>query len=132
MRIAMKTAVTMLILSTSTAAYAGWVKFGENARMVSYYEPVKTSSPGPVTIWVLYDYKTEQESPRSGRRYHSQKGQQEVDCDGHRSRTVFFTWHADQMGEGAVVYTGSRARSWEPDSPLSFARALSSEVCTRM
>ena len=131
MHIAKSTAVAVLLLSTATAASAAWVKFGENDRLVSYFEPVKSSVPGTVTVWVMYDYKAEQESPRSGRRYLSQKGQQEVECDGQRSRTVFFTWHAGRMGEGAVVYTGSRALRWEPDSPGSIARALSSAVCAR-
>ena len=131
MHMAKSTAVAVLLLSTVTAASAAWVKFGENDRVVSYYEPAKSSVAGTVTVWVMYDYKAEQESPRSGRRYFSQKGQQEVDCDRPRSRTVFFTWHAGRMGEGAVVYTGSRALPWEPDSPGSIARALSSAICAR-
>jgi len=124
-------ALTVLILSFATSASAGWVKFGENDRLVSYYEPAKSSDNGNITVWVMYDYKAEQASQRSGRRYFSQKGQQEVDCKSQQSRTVFFTWHAGQMGEGAVVYTGSKALPWEPDSPGSIARALSSMVCNR-
>jgi hypothetical protein len=129
--IAKSMAAAVLLVSTATAASAAWVKFGENDRLVSYYEPAKSNAAGTVTVWVMYDYKAEQESPRSGRRYLSQKGQQEVDCEGQRSRTVFFTWHAGRMGEGVVVYTGSRALPWEPDSPGSIARALSSAVCAR-
>lgn len=117
--------------TANTAPSTAWVKFGENERLVAYYESATSSASGTVTVWVLFDYKAEQESPRSGRRYFSQKGQQELDCHGQRSRTVFFTWHTGGMGEGAVVYTGSKALPWEPNSPGSIARALSSAVCLR-
>jgi hypothetical protein len=120
-----------LYFSIGTNASAAWVKFGENDRLISYYEPAKSSIGENITIWVMYDYKIEQKSLRSGRQYFSQKGQQEVDCIGHRSRTLFFTWHAARMGEGAVIYTGSKIQQWEPDSPESLARALSSTVCSQ-
>ena len=121
---------TALLVFIASSASAAWVKFGENDRLVSYYEPAKAEQGGNSVVWVMYDYKTEQKSERSGRRYFSQKGQQEIDCNGQRSRTVFFTWHADRMGNGAVVYTGSKALLWEPNSPGSIARALASTVCT--
>lgn len=119
-----------LLAAFATGASAAWVKFAENDRLVSYYEPTKPDATGNVTVWVLYDYKVEQESQRTGRRYSSQKGQQELDCGGQRSRTVFFTWHAGRMGEGIVVYTGLKALPWEPNSPSSIGRALSTAVCT--
>ncbi len=129
---AIQATLATLLLSVGTGASAAWVKFGENDRLVSYYEPARTNKTGAgiISVWVMYDYKTEQKSQRSGRRYASQKGQQEVDCGGQRSRTIFFTWHAGRMGEGAVVYTGSKTLPWEPDSPGSIARALSAAVCT--
>jgi hypothetical protein len=107
------------------------VKFGENERLVAYYERTPYRDNGSVVVWVMYDYKSEQESPRTGRMYFSQKGQQEMDCRGARSRTIFFTWHAGHMGDGKVVYTGSTPLPWEPNSPGSIARALSSVVCAK-
>ncbi len=121
----------ILLLSLSASASAAWIKIGENDRLVSYYEPAKATGTGTLTVWVMYDYRAEQASQRSGRRYFSQKGQQEVDCSGQRSRTVFFTWHAAQMGEGMVVYTGLKPLPWEPNSPGSIARALASVVCNQ-
>jgi len=107
-----------------------WRKFGENERLTSYVEQRQPVNTGNVIVWVLYDYKAEQQSQQSGRRYLSQKGQQEVDCTGQRSRTIFFTWHADRMGNGAVVYTGSKVLPWEPNSPGSIAKALAAQVCS--
>jgi hypothetical protein len=125
------TLAVLLLIAFATSASAAWVKFGENDRLVSYYEPTKPDTMGNIIVWVMYDYKMEQVSQRSGRRYYSQKGQQEVDCGGQRSRTVFFTWHAGRMGEGEVVYTGLKALPWEPNSPGSIARDLSLAVCAQ-
>jgi hypothetical protein len=108
---------------------AGWQKFGENDRLVAYYQPRPVPGMDTQIVWVMYDYKTEQESQRSGRRYRSQKGQQEVNCAQERTRTVFFTWHSGQMGNGPVVYTGHSALPWEPNSPNSLAKALASVLC---
>ena len=110
-------------------AKSPWIKFGENERLIAYYEHSTERRGGTVVAWVLFDYKSEQESPRSGRRYLSEKGQHEVDCQGGKSRTMFVTWHAGQMGNGKVVYTGSSPMQWEPHSPGGIGRALGAAVC---
>lgn len=96
-------AVPTMLAALSMDVSATWIKFGENDRLVSYYEPAKPVNSTSAVVWVMYDYKTEQESQRSGRKYFSQKGQQEVDCEMQRGRTIFFTWHAGRMGDGPVV-----------------------------
>ena len=130
MKVAKFTLVLISVALQASPATAGWLKLAENDRLSAYYEPQKPDPSEATTIWVMYDYKTEQSSPSSGRRYRSQKGQQQMDCQGQRSRTVFFTWHAAQMGDGAVVYTGRTALPWESNSPGSIARALASISCT--
>jgi len=116
-------------LLASNAA-AEWVPIGENDRFVAYADAqtIRRSNKLAV-VWVLYDYKTVQESPRSGRKYLSEKGQREVDCQDERSRTIFFTWHAGSMGDGKVVYTGATPLNWEPNSPRSIAVNIWKFVC---
>ena len=126
----MKLAATALLAINSTAAFAGWVNLGGNERLTLYYEPLATKASGSAVVWVMYDYKSEQVSPVSGRRYRSQKGQQEVDCVGSQSRTVFYTWHSGQMGDGPVAYTGTKPTPWEPNSPNSISRVLANAVCS--
>jgi hypothetical protein len=81
-------------------------------------------------MWVLFDYKSIQDSPRSGRRYFSEKAQREIDFRLERERVLFFTWHAEKMGNGVVVYTGTKSTNWEPtSSPGSYANAFWEFAC---
>ena len=112
--------IVQILLSSNAAAE--WAPIGENDRFVVYADAQTIRRSDKMAIvWVLYDYKAVQESTRSGRKYLSEKGQREVDCQDERSRTIFFTWHAGSMGDGKVVYTGTNPLNWEPNSPESIA-----------
>lgn len=106
-----------------------WTKFGENIRLIAYYQRAQEASPNLPVAWVLYDYKAEQQSERSSRRYWSEKAKQEVDCAQGRTRTTFFTWHQGKMGDGQIVYTGRNELPWEPNAPGSIAVALAAALC---
>ena len=126
-----RTCVSALLACLSTVTSAAWVKFGENERLTAFYDEVVPDNSGAALVWVMFDYKVEQTSPRSGRTYFSEKARHEVDCLAARSRTVFFTWHQGHMGDGRIVYTGSAPLPWEPNSPNSIARALTLAICPR-
>jgi hypothetical protein len=80
----------------------------------------------------MYDYKSTQESPISGRRYISEKDQYEIDCKQSRYRSLFATWHANQMGDGIIIYTHRKLGEWEPtSSPNSFASGFWQFACTK-
>jgi len=122
----------MLFLLLGPQAFGAWVRVGENGRFVAYVDTPIRRSGDTATYWVLFDYKTVQESPRSGRRYLSEKAQHEIECRSERDRTIFFTWHAEHMGNGVVVYTGNRPINWEPtSSPDSIGNAFWKFVCGR-
>lgn len=122
-------AALMLALS-STSATAEWVPIGENNRSVAYIDTTLRRSGDTATYWVMFDYKAVQESARSGRRYLSEKAQREIECRSERDRVLFFTWHAEHMGNGIVVYTGNKPTNWEPtNSPGSFANGFWQFVC---
>jgi len=108
---------------------APWTKFGENSRLAAYFQRAQLESSTMPVAWVLYDYKTEQRSERSNRRYGSEKAKQEIDCAQGRTRTTFFTWHQGKMGDGQVVYTGRNDLPWEPNAPGSIAAALAAVLC---
>lgn len=125
-------ALAFLFALISGNVAAGWVRIGENNRSVAYADTEARRVGNGVITWVLYDYKVIQESPRSGRRYLSEKAQYEIDCIAERSRVLFFTWHADRMGDGVVVYTGRKPSEWEPtSSPRSYGNAFWKFFCGR-
>jgi hypothetical protein len=122
----------LMVAMFSSNAKAEWVQVGENNRLVAYADNAVRRSGDTATFWVLFDYKTVQVSPSSGRRYLSEKAQREIDCRSERDRAIFFTWHSDQMGNGTVVYTGNKPTSWEPtSSPGSFANSFWKFACSK-
>ncbi len=121
-----------ILLAFSPSAFAEWVRVGENNRSIAYVDTAIRRSGDLATYWVLFDYKAVQESPRSGRRYLSEKAQHETECQSERDRVVFFTWHAEQMGNGIVVYTGNKPTNWEPtSSPGSLGNTYWKFVCSK-
>ncbi|WP_349430995.1 surface-adhesin E family protein (plasmid) [Methylomarinum sp. Ch1-1] len=103
---------------------------GENHRATAYAYTNPEQKGNSVIAWVLYSYKETQESPRSGRKYLSEKAQYEIDCTAKKSRTLFYTWHSERMGYGTVVYTGRKPTPWEPtNSPNSYANAFEKFYC---
>lgn len=121
-------ALASVLLSTS--ATAEWVRIGENNRWVAYADTAVRYSGATAYYWVMYDYKAVQESPRSGKRYLSEKAQYETRCQAEQNRVRFFTWHSERMGNGVVVYTGNKPTTWEPTSaPDSIANSFWKFVC---
>jgi hypothetical protein len=127
----LKYLVAFLLVFVSCEAQAIWVKIGENDRAVAYGDTDPEINDKSLVTWVLYSYKVTQVSPRSGRRYLSEKAQLEIDCTNKRSRTIFYTWHSERMGYGTVVYTGRKAMPWEPTTaPGSYAQAFQEFYCS--
>lgn len=122
--------LALLLVLISFEAEAKWVQIGENNKAVAYADTAPEKKGNSVLAWVLYSYKETQKSPRSGRRYLSEKAQIEIDCTAKKSRTLFFTWHSERMGFGTVVYTGRKAMPWEPtSSPNSYANVFEKFYC---
>ena len=132
MQMKTKAALACTLAFLAGAASAEWLRVGENARWVSYVDSNVRDSGHSKIAWVLFDYKAVQESPRSGKRYLSEKAQREIDCLSERGRVLFVTWHANNKGDGPVIYTGDKPTGWEPsDSPQSIGYEISKFVCAR-
>lgn len=120
------------ILFISVNASAEWVNIAENNRSVCYADTNVRRTGDLAVLWVMYDYKSVQESQRSGRRYLSEKSQMQIDCKSEQGRVLLFTWHTNQKGTGNVVYTSKKPTSWEPTSaPNSFGNALWKFACKK-
>ena len=109
---------------------AGWLQIAKNDRLVTYVDTTTRTHGNSKVLWVLFDYKSVKKSPRSGKRYSSEKAQYEIDCKAEKARVLFFTWHAERMGDGLVVYTRNKPTVWEPtSSPNSIASVLWNYCC---
>lgn len=119
-----------LVFLLSGTASAEWILVGENPRSKMYIDTDYKISSGIATAWVMFDYKSVQVSERSGRRYRTEKAQWEIDCQKERTRRIFFSWHAEGMGNGKFIYSSSQAKDWEPTSaPDSMSNAAWKFVC---
>ena len=58
----LKLAATALLVTSTSVAMADWVDLGGNGRLTLYYEPPPAKASSSATVWVMYDYKTEQVS----------------------------------------------------------------------
>jgi len=124
--------LTFFLILVSCNAEASWVKVGENDRAIAYANNSSEKMGDSIIVWVLYDYKEPQVSPRSGKQYMSEKAQYEIVCNAKKYRNIFFTWHSKNMGTGLVVYTGRKVRPWEPTSaPYSYGEAFDHFYCSK-
>jgi len=120
----------LIFVLVSCDAQARWVPVGENNRAVAYASTNPEQKGDSVITWIIYSYKETQESPRSGRKYLSEKAQYEINCSTKKSRKLFFTWHSERMGYGTVVYTGGKSTPWEPtSSPNSYVNSFEKFYC---
>ena len=125
------TSIVFLFLNfVSSNVFAALIPIGENERWVAYGYTDNLQQSGHIAkVWVLFDYKSIQTSPISGKRYSSEKSQREIDCQSNQLRTTFVTWHSDRMGGGTVVYTGNSSTGWEPAGPYSVAVNIIKFAC---
>lgn len=80
-------------------------------------------------MWSLIDYNLVQKVS-ADTKFLSQKSQQEYDCKGEQRRTLYFSWHSENMGKGAVIYIDNNPdNNWSPVPPGSTDEILWKFAC---
>lgn len=127
----MRRVILMLLLAVaSRSAAAEWIEIGSNDRTVLYFDPSTIRASGTMAkMWDVMDFKKAQ-SEKGSEYYLSSKSQRGYDCKEERWRFLFFTQHARNMADGAVVGTLNTPRPWEPVSPETVAEALWKKACS--
>jgi hypothetical protein len=126
----MHKAILMALLAVvSSSAMAEWVVLGTTDTSTVYVEPTTIRKSGnKVKMWSLENFNSVQEV--INKKYLSTKTQDGYDCKEEQYRTLYFTWHSENMGGGNTVYVDSKPeKSWEPVAPNSVARALWKYAC---
>ena len=127
---AVRAALMVALALLTTGAVAAWEEVGGNDRMTIYADKSTRRKVGSVVkMWYLLDYK-EPQKPNSGGIFLSSKDQSEYDCKGERSRTLYFTNHLGNMGDGGVIYTSEGGpMHWVPVAPGSLSEQVWQVAC---
>ncbi len=129
---AMRNAILLMMLAVvSGSAAAEWVEVGGNELITSYADPTTIHSNGSmVKMWTLFDLKTARISS-VGKPYLSSKSEDEFDCKKKRRRTLSFSWHAGNMGEGEIVASNANPDEWAPVALRTVREALWKMACAK-
>lgn len=120
--------LAILLWVIGAPAWAAWTSVGEEPTGSVYADPATIVKNGDsATMSSLTDYKSFQRMVEVG--YYSQVARVEYDCAGHRSRGLSLALHADQMGQGKVVYSDETAQDWEEVAPGTITEKLWSIAC---
>lgn len=111
----MRNAILMLLLVVfSSSALAEWARAGGNDAMIAYADFSTIRENGNmVKMWTLADFKVAKVSA-VGKPFLSSKSQVEFDCRKKRRRTLYFSWHSGNMGEGEIIISNSNRDKWAP------------------
>ena len=120
----MRKAILMMLLAVaSSSAAAEWVEIGSNETATVYADPATMRRAGnTVKLWELYVAKTAQLI--ANKAYMSAKLLREYDCKGERSRTLYASFHPEDMGRGEMIYGTSDPTRWEPVTTPEIANAI--------
>ena len=123
-----KILLMVLLAVASNSAIAEWVKVGSNELDSLYADPTTIiKSAYKVKMQTLYDYKSAMKS--AGVTFLSTVAQEEYDCKGNRSRTLYFSFHSRNLGKGKKVYSDTDPHEWEPVKPGSARETFWKSAC---
>ena len=127
----MRKVILMLLLAVvSSSAMAEWVAAGSGESSITYADPATISKAGNIVkMWWLDDFK-KADTAANGKAYMSMKGQDEFDCKREQSRQLNFSFYAEHMGAGEMVYNETlKHPKWYPVSPGSAGDTLWKIAC---
>ena len=83
-----------------------WVVVGETRSYVVYADLSSIQVSGDkVTMWDMFDKKTDEQNLR-GKKYLSSRSQQEFDCKAETSKQLLTAIYTEHLGQGSVVFSG--------------------------
>ena len=122
--------LTLVLCVINNSVMAQWSAIATATGKIYYTNPSTIRKSGnKVKIWSLIDYNLVQEIS-ANTKFLSQKSQQEYDCKEEQRRTLYFSWHSENMGKGDVIYTDNKPdNEWSPIPPESTDEILWKFAC---
>ncbi len=112
-----KAILTLLLAAASGSAAADfgkWEMVDRTDAFVVYADTSTIRSLGDkIQMWDLSDAKTDK-ALAMVKKARSFKIEREYDCAKQQLRLLYLAWHAENMGEGAIVGSNSVAGPWQP------------------
>jgi hypothetical protein len=117
----MRKAILMVLLVVSGNAMAEWVMVSHNKFAIGYADPATIVMDGNhAKMWTLVDCMV-MSNFIGGSPFMSIKSREEFDCKENRLRTLVYSLHSGNMGEGDEVFVDSNPSKW---SPAPFDRGM--------
>ncbi|MDO8437127.1 MAG: tetratricopeptide repeat protein [Nitrosomonadaceae bacterium] len=118
------------MVAAAQSLATGWVLVSFDGTFTIYADPATIRKTGNrVKMWDLLDYNMADKI--SGKPYMSIRGQSEYDCKEEKIRSLYATYHSENMARGEVISTGTKPSNWEPVAPGSMAAALWKIACKK-
>ena len=128
----MRKVILMLLLAVvSSSAMAEWVQIGGYGGAAIYADSSNIHKEGNIVrMWNLYNHNIAQREA-GGKMYLSAEQQEEFDCKEKQMRSLYFSYHSGNMGEGESVYSNSFSNNskWDPIEPDSKGEHLLKYAC---
>jgi hypothetical protein len=123
-----------LTLISSSAVAAEWMQIpnaSDNSFNLHLNMEEVTNSGNKAKMWVMYD-STSAQALASGEKYLSVKMLNEYDCKEIKSRTIFYSWHSENMGAGISISTKDSPKAkWKPILPRSDGKISQRIACLK-
>ena len=123
-----------LTLISSSAVAAEWMQIpnaSDNAFNLHLNMGEVINSGNKAKMWVMYD-STAAQSLTSGEEYLSVKMLNEYDCKEMKSRTIFYSWHSENMGAGTSIRTKDSPKAkWKLIPPRSDGKISQRIACLK-
>jgi len=122
-------ALALAALSCSSAAE--WVMVNDKDEYIAYADPATISREGNlVQMSDLIDLKLPRSSPY-GNQHASSTAHSQFDCENPRIRTITFSLHSGQMGDGDLVETIAESNRWLQVAPGTLLNVLWQFACSQ-
>jgi len=127
----MRLALALALAALSCNSAAEWVMVYDNDEYIAYADPATVSRDGHLAqMRDLINLKSPQSSPY-GKPHASSTAQSEFDCRNSRIRTIAFSLHSGQMGDGDLVETVAESHRWLPVTPGTLLNVLWRLACSQ-
>lgn len=116
----------LLLLTLATAAWAEWVKFGEDSNYASYYyDPDTIEKDGRIVrVWEIQDLVKPERLGDLSRRMRN-----EYDCDEKRYRILSGAAYSEQMAGGRTLLSRDVPGKWQLTTPETYHEELIALLC---